>query len=1540
MKRKAVRPDPQKISTYFFDQLLHDASPSVEGTGAEGSNNKGKRHTSKALPRYCCLESGGNRDEVDEKATAGAVEEPHLLIQSYSEGSPPPEHAVKEFTGGISPSPLPSPQVEPSDANAGIERTGRIAQEGSDTRGLSSSQEQQVGNQGISMVEKSSKAQKEDHEGRSVALSPFWSVAPVTRHPAMDVLLWERYTPKNFQSEFIQFMGEEHHHTRSLVLELEEQGRRVEDVLARNVARRDLFSSDFEQKERWKRTLEELEAMLFWTSDDVVQRYQLNLSLPSQLKGGKGSPPGRRGTERNEPRDKRRGEEEKEKEEQKKNNKSNAMLVHREVEKGAPSDFNPVSSLGMKREREGIKDREKSVFTETTTQTVSSVSSTQHPPLEGDGEEGERESADALVSVKERGGAPLPPPLPSQVESKRGSEEMERGAMKMRMTSGSETGSSSTSTSTQKPSMENTSCSASSSSAREAEEKGGSPVSYFQKFAEEAHIHLQFDTSRGQQAKERKNANMSNSNTKTNQKSMISIAEIDDSPCTGNASLSRPSDKNADPQAPSGDESGSEIPKEKPALGMGKAYQKSKADLLNPSKRPLCLRRLFAPLLQKREQLPKNLTLLLSDVHKCQVEVFPSLEEALTDCSMFHIPLHLPFQIISQYIQRYLTREMPTVAISSAQAHETIVEEMKQESPELENFIRERGEDISYLDNVPTVERHSLAQEMWKKLLATFSRHEIRHHTLLKDYSELTRSSEVELTRLKQALEQCSDTSATAIMQLEEDAKECIGVVKSMTEKTKSMLEEINAQYQKEEEGLRSSLKRKMYQLQRSEAEQERLARRVREAVKALANEQLKYEETAQEVCQERLALAQVQVSYNQLQNAVKTCVEEALATDKRATQIHRMLKKADKTRQFLLTSCRQHVGRLETEDYYRRLGVVDRSCQNMQSWARWLNDAVAVYEDRFEGLTAKTQRVSWQMEFLMSAEREFAVRNLMDSKDAWMLLEERWKEVKALYKELQNDDEAIPPLLDPVHLTSPDAEALRTCMKNLDGPLNVQRQAPRLGELLGNPERSREEVRGMSNAEARMLFHRSAKATLPLSSKTRLRMMTLTLGSNISRSDIPLDGTSNAALVIGDDDNGNKEKESGGGGGGEGVEVEGEGRTVGILAGKSLDERMKDALPSPRLPGYPDEEKKEKQKQKREEEEAIGKEVEPTQGNRRGKHKERLGKREKKTNRNKNAVHEEEEEFHLRGSPPLSYSSSSQMATAVGTASSNIRRRTEMLCTAAPAARAALDAGRSVGLPPSHLGAGQRRTLLEPYHQQFDYLLYPPYTDLVDGIADEKGRSGQEKRTEKDARQDVQSEQQQQQHHYRVLPSVPLPQVEQEEDGRRGVKSISPKVPPPPPFRAAHKNGNSAGFNSTNSGGTGAWRNGYRTSRREDGNSDGTHSLIGKAPGRIPGDLDWREENSSPPSHLSTSLLGEDGSPLTVASTRVLSSTNSTGVSSALLCPSSLNCTPSPLPAPPHPHSSSSSSTLSSSALHIGQQEIGKRLHPLYPSSAGPSRS
>lgn len=474
------------------------------------------------------------------------------------------------------------------------------------------------------------------------------------------------------------------------------------------------------------------------------------------------------------------------------------------------------------------------------------------------------------------------------------------------------------------------------------------------------------------------------------------------------------------------------------ARQKAKAYSKTREELMNPTARPHFLRRLFSPFLQRRSELPKVMTLLLSEIQRCQSEVLPSIETAIADYTMFFIPLHLPFQIVTRYISRYLTKSSPCVALEESQKS-SIMEEMIAETEELKQFVLAHEGRDEELEGLHTADRLALSREMWDKVLQQLSTHQSVHRRLRDQYTAMSQCAAQEAEKLETALDECDAMSSEAMSQLTSDAQASVEVVQGLAKKVKDAMAEVETSYTRDSSSLQESLKRKEFQLEKSEAQQERLARRVREAMKEFFTEQFKYEELAQEVLQERLALAQVETSYSQVKHAVKTCYDEAIECDTRAARLHKLLKKSEKVRAYLIKSCRQHVGRVCLDNYYRRHRIADRCSQNMQQWSRWLHHTLGVYEDRLDIILGKGQ-VSWQMEYLVAGEREWAVDNFSAGKEELLAMDARLEEIRSMFKELDAEMPLVTEGLD-----EEEEKVIGACMRCMDGPLNVQRQVPRL---------------------------------------------------------------------------------------------------------------------------------------------------------------------------------------------------------------------------------------------------------------------------------------------------------------------------------------------------------------------------------------------------------------------------------------------------------------------------------------------------------------
>lgn len=481
-----------------------------------------------------------------------------------------------------------------------------------------------------------------------------------------------------------------------------------------------------------------------------------------------------------------------------------------------------------------------------------------------------------------------------------------------------------------------------------------------------------------------------------------------------------------------------------PQTGMhhAHAWRTSDADLLNPSKRPHCLRRLFAPLLQKRDQLPKSLTLLLADVQIVQSTQLPALEESIERGIFFNIPLYIPFQLISTCITRYLTQENPTAEMEVDQLRafgpvREAVQRLESYVAEKTAQMKEKGEEVS-LEQCCEV-----AEGMWGLLFDELETHKRVHRMAMDGYDAMTECASITEASLTTSVDTCDEISRQSLAQLQSDASLCADTITEVGQQVLRIAEDTGREYETNQARLRQSIHSKAVYLQKSEARQEKLARRVREAMKDLYQEQLTYEETTQEYLQDRLTLAQLEASHAQLRQFIQSRHDAAVNAEHHAAEVRRLLTDAVSSRTNLMVACRQHLGRMQTESFYRRNRIMTRIVDNAKQWSRCVHDVCHIYESRYSELEDKTN-LSWQLEYLVAGERNQAVNNLTDLRPELMHVQEAWASIVTTLQSLEID---VP---SPAEQVAQRDTAFRAALVQLDGPPKVQRKTTTLRQHRG----------------------------------------------------------------------------------------------------------------------------------------------------------------------------------------------------------------------------------------------------------------------------------------------------------------------------------------------------------------------------------------------------------------------------------------------------------------------------------------------------------
>jgi hypothetical protein len=510
-------------------------------------------------------------------------------------------------------------------------------------------------------------------------------------------------------------------------------------------------------------------------------------------------------------------------------------------------------------------------------------------------------------------------------------------------------------------------------------------------------------------------------------------------------------------------------------LPRAKAWTTSTKELLDPCARPHPLRRLFAPLQRDRATLPKWTTLLLNDAHAVQQGKLPLLEEGLQSCVLFKIPLHRPFLAARAALQECATQKRSAPEVEAGQV--TAYRQVEQLAKRVAAFVKgqqqqqqtpragaegngvaggtapsslaspgngtpvSRGDAAGTEDDVveDVGERWATAETLWTMLLTELDACKRFLADAVPRCSELHCAVSREAGAVQAALVQQRASCEAMLSHMKAEARTCAEVLTRNGQRTLAAVAEMEERYTPDQARLVSAIARRKAELRQLEAQQEKNVRRVREALKACFVDQIKYEEASQALLQDQLTLAQLEASHHQLRQAVQVRHEGALMSEKHAAQLSQLLEDADAVAHDFFVACDAHTRRMTDEDYFIQCRLLDQCTQVLQQRCRCLHAIAALYDQRYATLEARAGG-SWQLQFLLSGERDWAVQNLADVRAEFAALERDWETVRAMRCEMEMD----PVELDSLVKTAEWAEVRATVLR-LDAPAALQRRLPTL---------------------------------------------------------------------------------------------------------------------------------------------------------------------------------------------------------------------------------------------------------------------------------------------------------------------------------------------------------------------------------------------------------------------------------------------------------------------------------------------------------------
>ncbi|TPP54539.1 hypothetical protein CGC21_17905 [Leishmania donovani] len=447
---------------------------------------------------------------------------------------------------------------------------------------------------------------------------------------------------------------------------------------------------------------------------------------------------------------------------------------------------------------------------------------------------------------------------------------------------------------------------------------------------------------------------------------------------------------------------------------MSKPQAKAKDNLFNPCACAHFLRRIFAPLQKMRDSLPKWTTLLLQDVHDVQKAALPSLEKRVQDSVLFKVPLHRPFLNARAALQSCVQQRR--VAPDAEVAQVPVYRQLEQHGKLWIDFGLVSTADSSEDEIADLAQRWATAEALWTLLLDELDTCKCFFADAIHRRSAVHDGVTAEMESLQQSVHSHRRHCDATVAALKSDAEACAELLSRNRQRIVTAVEEMEKTFISERDRLQQSIAQGKALLTRLEGQQEKSARRVREALKVFFTEQLQYEEASQALLQDHLSLTHLEASHGELRQAVQLGYEGALDSRKNASALLQLLADGDTAVRQLFDACEAHCRRIETENHFIQCRL-----------------------QRYAALEARSGD-SWQRQFLLSGERDWAVANLSDVRAELVQLEQDWRQVCALREELE-----LEPAQLNAHVLTPEWQRLLSTLRNLDAPPSLQRRLPTL---------------------------------------------------------------------------------------------------------------------------------------------------------------------------------------------------------------------------------------------------------------------------------------------------------------------------------------------------------------------------------------------------------------------------------------------------------------------------------------------------------------
>lgn len=495
------------------------------------------------------------------------------------------------------------------------------------------------------------------------------------------------------------------------------------------------------------------------------------------------------------------------------------------------------------------------------------------------------------------------------------------------------------------------------------------------------------------------------------------------------------------------------------------------------------IRKIFRGLLEKRDTLPAELTLLLNGIEKVQREEAPRIESKMEACPL-HVPLHTPFTRVGVFVNRHLTHASEAALLEAAftGAFKPLLKDLDRDYQMCRSLWN--AEDMS------SATKADATQTMWRTLLTEVATRRDVQSECSAAFERVSQLESAFQATVPLELQRCAEAVKQDFVALHVDAQAVSTAATGALRHAQETMAAVTAAHRRDRDAIDAALKESWYRVTQSLSAQEKCARKVREAMKELHREQSKHSQHVAEHLHLLTASAQVDESVRQLGALVQGRMGRAEAAQGTSDALHALLDDAEAACSTLLAECERHVGRIRTEETFRKSRVLHIGAENLSQWLRSVNDLSVLYTARHDAVLQKSQS-SWQLEYLLSQERHKCAVHLEAVKRELMAVEAQWAK---LHGQFDLIGMAMPPVdkLD----RGEDAAKIRLVLKSVDDDSVVAKGGTHLSDaqavaawsLVPIAKRKCEEdlkaaqaaARSSARAAIALLVERSGKTATP----------------------------------------------------------------------------------------------------------------------------------------------------------------------------------------------------------------------------------------------------------------------------------------------------------------------------------------------------------------------------------------------------------------------------------------------------------------------------